>query len=140
MVEVEVLVKSIEGSRLVDEAQDVPEATFDVSAFLSETERNPGQLGLKFSVSIQTQPPVAKIDISGLARISGEEAEIDAALTPKGEESTPPIFLNIYQKVYAVLYLLAGSLKIPYPSPGLMKTVKVASPREIAAEAKDKQG
>ena len=47
------------------------------------------------------------------------------------QNSPPPVFRTIYQKVYAVLYLLSGSLKIPYPSPVLMKVVKMASPWDI---------
>jgi len=38
-----------------------------------------------------------------------------------------------------MLYLLAGSLRIPYPSPGLLKVVKVASSREFAATAENER-
>jgi hypothetical protein len=49
------------------------------------------------------------------------------------------VFMNIYQKVYAILYLLSGSLKIPYPSPGLMKIVKMASPAEAQGAIRNEE-
>jgi len=133
MVEVDVLVKNVEATRLTENARDDIPVTFDVSATLTETEREPGQITLKFGISIAAQPPVAKLEVGGSAKITGEEAEIESIITVKDQDSTPPIFMTIYQKVYAVLYLLSGSLKIPYPSPGLMKVVKLTSQSEIAA-------
>ena len=138
MVEVDVLVKNVEATRLTDGARDDSPVTFDVSASLTETEREPGQLSLKFGISINAVPPIAKIEVGGSAKITGEEVEIESILTAKDQDSTPPIFMTIYQKVYAVLYLLSGSLKIPYPSPGLMKVVKMASQSEVAAAASAK--
>jgi len=133
MVEVDVLVKNVEASKLSENAREDAAVTFDVSAALTETEREPGQLSLKFGITIAAQPPVAKIEVGGTAKVTGEEAEIESMLSVKDQDSTPPIFMTIYQKVYAVLYLLSGSLKIPYPSPGLMKIVKLTSQSEMAA-------
>ena len=132
MVEVEVLVKNVEATRLSEETRDQTAVTFDVSASLTETEHETGQFTLKFTISITAQPPVARMDVSGTARITGEEPEIEALLLQVDPNTTPPVFMTIYQKVYAILYLLSGSLKIPYPSPGLMKVVKFASPSEAS--------
>jgi hypothetical protein len=133
MVEVEVLVKNVEANRLSDQVRDETAVTFDVNASLTETEHETGQFTLKFSITITAQPPVARMDVSGTAKITGEEAEIEAILVSPDQNSPPPVFMNIYQKVYAILYLLSGSLKIPYPSPGLMKVVKMASANEMGA-------
>ena len=133
MVEVEVLIRSVEAARLSEDAKDSSEVAFEVTASLNETDRSPGQLVMRFSIDIQTTPQLAKIDISGVAKLIGEEQEIERLLVGKETGSTPPIFMSIYKKVYAMLYLLAGSLRIPYPSPGLLKVVKVASSREFAA-------
>jgi len=94
---------------------------------------------MRFSIDIQTTPQLAKIDISGVAKLIGEEQEIERLLVGKETGSTPPIFMSIYKKVYAMLYLLAGSLRIPYPSPGLLKVVRVASSREVAATAENER-
>ena len=127
MVEVEVLVKNVEATRLSEETRNETAVTFDVSASLAEVDHQTGQFTLKYSIAITSQPPVAKMDVAGTARITGEEPEIQALLKAPDENTPPPVFMNIYQKVYAILYLLSGSLKIPYPSPGLMKVVKFGS-------------
>ena len=139
MVEVEVLIRSVEAARLSEDAKDSSEVAFEVTASLNETDRSPGQLVMRFSIDIQTTPQLAKIDISGVAKLIGEEQEIERLLVGKETGSTPPIFMSIYKKVYAMLYLLAGSLRIPYPSPGLLKVVKVASSREFAATAENER-
>lgn len=138
MVEVEVLVKNVEANRLSDQVRDETAVTFDVNASLTETEHETGSFTLKFSIAITAQPPVARMDVAGTARITGEEKEIEQLLVSPDPNSPPPVFMNIYQKVYAILYLLSGSLKIPYPSPGLMKVVKMASPGEIGSAMNEK--
>jgi len=132
MVEVEVLVKNVEAVRLSEEPRDDANVTFDVAASLAETDHQTGQFTLKYSIAITSQPPVARMDVAGTAKLTGEEPEIEALLKTPDGNTPPPIFMSIYQKVYAILYLLSGSLKVPYPSPGLMKVVKMASPGEVA--------
>ncbi len=138
MVEVEVLVKNVDATRLSEETREEAAVTFDVGASLAEMDHKPGQFVLKYSIAITSQPPIAKMEVGGTAKITGEEKEIEAVLSSPDQNTPPPVFMTIYQKVYAILYLLAGSLKIPYPSPGLMKVVKVASPSEVAAEREEK--
>ena len=139
MVEVEVLVKNVEANRLNDETRDETSVTFDVAASLSEVDHQAGQFTLKFSIAITSQPPVARMDVAGTARITGEEAEIQELLKTPDGNNPPPVFMSIYQKVYAILYLLSGSLKIPYPSPGLMKVVKMAAPGEAPTSGKEEK-
>ena len=136
MVEVEVLVKNVEATRNSEEPKDETAVTFDVAASLAEMEHQTGQFTLKFNITISAQPPVARIDVSGTAKITGEEKEIEGVLKTPDQNTPPPVFMTIYQKVYAIVYLLSGSLKIPYPSPGLMKVVKMASPSESSKEEK----
>lgn len=138
MVEVEVLVKTVEANRLSEEAKDDTTVTFDVAASLTEVDHQAGQFTLKYSIAITSQPPVARMDVAGTAKITGEEAEIQELLKTPDGNNPPPVFMSIYQKVYAILYLLSGSLKIPYPSPGLMKVVKMASPAEASAAKQEK--
>lgn len=139
MVEVEVLIRSVEAARLSEETKDSSEVAFEVTASLTESERSPGHLAIRFNIDIQAVPQVAKMDITGVARITGEEQEIERLLTGKEAGSTPPVFMNIYKKVYAMLYLISGSLRIPYPSPGLLKVVKVATSKEVAAAAENER-
>ena len=139
MIELDVLVKNVEANRLSDGAKDETSVTFDVAASVSEIDHQSGQFTLKYTIAITSQPPIARMDVAGTARITGEEAEIQELLKTPDANTPPPIFMGIYQKVYAILYLLSGSLKIPYPSPGLMKVVKMAAPDEVAAAAKEEK-
>ena len=132
MAGIEVSIKSVEGNKLAEDVTSDSSVNFNVTANLVESERNPDKLNLKFTIELNTDPEVAKMTISGTAVLTGEEKEIEALLTPKAGESVPPVFMRIYQKVYAVLYLVSGSLKIPYPSPGLLKGVRLVSTREMS--------
>ncbi len=138
MVEVEVLVKNVEAARLSEESRDESSVTFDVSASLAETDHQAGQFTLKYSITISAQPPIARMDVAGTAKITGDEKEIESLLRATEQNTVPPVFMTIYQKVYAIVYLLSGSLKIPYPSPGLMKVVKMATPSDAAAAGEEK--
>ncbi len=139
MVEVEVLVKNVEANRLSEETRDEASVTFDVAASLAEMDHVAGQFLLKYSITITSQPPVARMDVSGTAKITGEDKEIEELLKSPDQNTPPPVFMSIYQKVYAILYLLSGSLKIPYPSPGLMKVVKMASPNESGGSVRTEE-
>lgn len=132
MADVEVSVRTVEGSKLAEDVTSDSTVSFNVAANLTESERNPDKLTLKFSIELTTDPDVAKMTIGGTAVITGEEKEVDSLLTPSPGETVPPVFMKIYQKVYALLYLLSGSLRIPYPTPGLLKGVRLASSRELS--------
>ena len=137
MVEVEVLLKTVECSKFSEKSDESSEVTFDVNASLSETERNPGWLALKFDIRVETQPSLAKLSVAGSAIVRGSKDEIQSLMTPRDQNAVPPVFMKIYQNVYAILYLLAGSLSIPHPAPGLLKTTRLySSPTELAPAVK----
>lgn len=132
MARVEVSIKSIDGNKMAEDVTSDSSVNFNVTANIVESERNPDRLTLKFTIELNSDPDVAKMAISGTAVITGDDKEIDSMLTPKPGETVPPVFMKIYQKVYAILYLISGSLKVPYPSPGLLKDVRLASAREMS--------
>ena len=140
LVDLEVYVKNVEGTRLSEDVKPTTEVTFNVSATITETERNQGQISLKFTIDMESQPAVAKLVVAGSATLLGEDQEIDALLLAKDADATPPIFMKIYEKVYAVLYLLCGSLKIPYPSPALLKVVQVSSGSDAGSTQSSRDG
>jgi hypothetical protein len=131
LAEVEVAIRSVEGTKLAEDVTPDSTVGFNAVANIVESERSPGKLVLKFTIDLGTDPEVAKIAVAGSAILTGEEQEIELLLAAKEGESVPPVFMRIYQKVYAILYLVSGSLKIPYPSPGLLKKVHVTSSAEI---------
>src|SRR5487761_1658636 len=50
---------------------------------------------------------------------------MEASLNADPETNVPPIFTKIYQQAYAVIFLLAGTLNVPYPSPALLRSPRV---------------
>jgi len=131
MAEVDIVVKSVEGRRLTQESKEDSKATFDVHVSLVETERNPDSMSIKFTMEMETRPAIAKLSIAGSATIRGSDEDIQALTIAKDESGVPPLFMKVYQKIYATMYLLCGSLKIPYPAPGLLKSTKVSTSREM---------
>lgn len=131
--QIEVLVKAIEANKTSDEANESTQVTFNVNASINEADRGPGFLNLKFSMDIETHPAAARVFVSGTATLSGKEDEIDVVLASKEKDGTPTLFMKIYQRVYPTMYLLCGSLKIPYPAPGLLRLNRVATAEEEVA-------
>lgn len=133
MADVEVSVRRLECVRFAE--RDEPEVTFDVNGSLTETDRRPDSLMIEFSIDIETQPALAKINLAGSAVIRGAQNEVQDLLSSKDQGSVPPIFMKIYQKIYSVIYLLAGSVEIPQPAPNLLRTTKVYPSKEISPVA-----
>ena len=132
MVAVDVLVKGIEANKTADEANESTPITFNVNASISESDRGPGFLNLKFSMDIETQPAAAKLRVSGTASLTGKDEEMEEMLGAREKDGTPALFMKIYQRVNPTMYLLCGSLKIPYPAPGLLRLSQVATAEEVA--------
>lgn len=137
MAEIEVTISNIEASKLNENVNEEEDVAFNVDASITETQRDPGRVALKYVIKLDTEPSIAKMSISGRCLISGDDKEIDAFLRVEDESSVPPVFMKIYHKIYAILYLISGSLRIPYPSPGLLKSVHVASPQTVSNQIGD---
>jgi hypothetical protein len=84
-------------------------------------------------MDIETQPAAARVFVSGTATISGKDEEIDSTLGASEKDGTPTLFMRIYQQVYPTMYLLCGSMKVPYPAPGLLKLNQVATAEQELA-------
>ena len=133
MVQVDVLVRGIEANKTSDDADESTQVTFNVNSSINESDRGPGFLNLKFSMDIETVPAAARVFVSGGVTVKGKDEEIDEMLSAKEKDGTPTLFMRIYRRVYPTMYLLCGSLKIPYPAPGLLKLSQMASAEEEVA-------
>ena len=131
MSEIKVNIKSVEGNRLSEESKGDSDVRFEVRASLTESERNPEFLALKFSIDLEAQPHVAKLSIAGIASVRGGAEEIEKLTSVTDGGEAPPIFMEIYKEVYATMYLLSGYLLIPYPAPGLLKINGVRIDKEM---------
>lgn len=104
-----------------------------MNSSISESDRGPGFLNLKFAMDVETQPSAARLHVAGTATVSGKDEEIEGVLSAREKDGTPTLFMKIYQRVYPTMYLLCGSLKIPYPAPGLLRLNQVATAVEEIA-------
>ena len=85
-------------------------------------------------MTMDTEPAIAKFIVEGTAKISGEESEIEKLLTAYSQTNVPFVFTRIYQTVYSVIFMLAGTVDIPYPSPALLKRPHVRAAYSATAE------
>ncbi|MDG6902085.1 MAG: hypothetical protein JRM80_09010 [Nitrososphaerota archaeon] len=133
MVDIAVSVKGIEANKTSDEANESTPVTFNVNSSINEADRGPGFLNLKFSMDVETQPAAARVFVSGTAMLKGKDDEIDQLLAAKEADGSPALFMKIYQRVYPTMYLLCGTLRLPYPAPGLLKLNRMASAEQEVA-------
>ena len=120
MLDVSVLIESLNCSRLSDKISEDSASNYALNVSLSERDRNPSSLILSFTLELTNQPQLAKIVLSGIATLTGSKEEIQGATTASGE-APPAILTTIYERVYGLVYLVAGGVKIPHPMPTLLK-------------------
>lgn len=121
MLEVSVLVERVDAARLSDKANENLPSNYSVNVSMSERDRNPQALVLSFTLELTDQPQLARLAVSGIATLTGTKGEIQGALETPEDKSPPPVLTTIYERIYGLLYLVAGSLKVPHPLPTMLK-------------------
>lgn len=129
-MECNVLLTSVQATRLSEENSEDTDALFEVDASLSEMLRTSDKMVIKFKIDLDTQPQLAKISLAGLTTLQGEVDEIEKVIAV--EEGKPPkVFMNIYHRIYPTLYLICCALKIPCPGPKLLINVALEEARGV---------
>ena len=121
MVEIKLQVERLEAIRLSESATQDTSATYTINVSLSERERNPSAISLNYELDLECQPQLAKISIRGFTTIKGTRDEIQNILRPTDPNSPPPILVTVYERIYAMIYLVARDMNLPHPMPGLMR-------------------
>ena len=121
MPDIHVLVERFDATRLAEKATQDTVSTYTVNVSLSERERTPSSLALNFEFELSCQPQIAKISVNGMTTITGSREEIQTLLRPADPKSPPQILINVYERVYGMIYLIARDLDLPPPMPGLMR-------------------
>ena len=121
MLDVAVLLDTIDAVRLSDKMNENSVSNYSLNVSLSEKDRTADALVLSFSLELTSQPPAAKFKVSGTASLKGTKEEIKEEITAPDDKKPPAILITIYERVYSTLYVLAGSLKAPHPMPNLLK-------------------
>jgi len=132
---IDVQIKGVESNRSAEGVDESTEVTFNINSSIAEADRGPDSISLKFSIDMETQPQAARLFVSGTASVTGKENEIEELLMAKERDGTPTLFMRIYQRVYPTLYLLCGSLHVPYPGPGLLRQNKIETGPQLVAES-----
>jgi len=120
MPDIHVLVERFDAVRLAEKATQDTVSTYTVNVSLSERERTPSSLALNFEFELSCQPQIAKVTVTGVATIQGTRDEIQTLLRPPDPKSPPQILINVYERVYGMIYLVARDMDLPPPMPGLM--------------------
>ena len=121
MLEVEVTVEKIDCTGHADRVKEISKSNYTLNVSLAERKRRPEGLTLSFTLEIIGAMDVATLNISGAARLTGSESEIAESLAVGEGKTTPQVVETIYEKIYGLVYLLAGTMKVPHPLPNLVK-------------------
>jgi len=127
-------IRNVEVKKMDDKADHNTPVIFDFGANLEEADRSSEGVVLNFKMTMDTEPAIARFIVEGTAKISGEESEIEKLLSADPQTNVPFVFTRIYQTVYSVIFMLAGTVDIPYPSPALLKRPHVRTAYSQAAE------
>ena len=98
---------------------------FNVGVNIEEEYRKSNSVGLNFSISLETEPSIGKLAIEGVATLTGNPAGIEKMLSQDSATNVPRVLTPIYEEIYSVLFILAGTLDLPYPSPALLQKAHV---------------
>ena len=130
-LDLDVQLKRVETNRTAEGVDKNTEVEFNVNSSISESERGPGFVNLKYSINLETEPTAARLFVSGNAVIKGSEGDIDQLLAAHERDGTPIVFMKVYQRVYPTMYLMCAALNIPYPGPGLLRQNKMETQPQV---------
>ena len=132
--EVATKIRNIAVQKLDDKATHKTPVIFEFGANLEEADRSSESVTLGFKMTMDTEPSIAKFAVEGSATINAEESELEKLLSADPETNVPYVFTRIYQTVYSVIFMLAGTIDVPYPSPALLKRPHVRAAYSAAPE------
>lgn len=132
--EVVTKIRSVAVQKLDEKSNHNTPVIFDFGANLEEADRTSESVTLNFKMTMDTEPAIAKFAVEGTAIVNGEESEIEKLLSADPETNVPYVFTRIYQTVYSVIFMLAGTIDVPYPSPALLKRPHVRAAYSTTAE------
>ncbi len=118
-------IRNVSSIKSDERANDNTSVIFNFGVNLEEAERKEDSVKLNFQMIMDTEPAIAKFIVEGSTTLIGSSQTIEHMLSPDPETNVPYVFMRIYQQVYAVIFMLAGTIEVPYPSPALLKRAHV---------------
>jgi hypothetical protein len=121
VLEITVIIEDVDAARLSDKATENAPSNYSLNVSLAERDRSPEHLVLSYSLELNSQPAMARFKVSGSATLRGTKDEIKGGITAPDDRRPPPVLVEIYERIYSTIYLLADALKVPHPMPNLLK-------------------
>ncbi|MDG6994314.1 MAG: hypothetical protein JRN52_00205 [Nitrososphaerota archaeon] len=118
-------IKAITAQKTDDRATRSTPVVFNFGVNMDEASRESDSVTLDFHMSMDTEPAIAKFIIDGSTTVQGDPSAIEKMMASDPQTEVPAVFTQIYQEIYSVLFLLAGQIDVPYPSPALLKKPQV---------------
>jgi hypothetical protein len=131
------------------QASSITPGNFQVSAKLDEESRKDSLLTLSFVISLNDSRGLVTYEFRGSCSIIGSSAEFSMLM--EADRNKVPLILDaIYQRLYPVMFLMAGVTVAPYPqSTALasdmiaasqpMTTTPAATPQQVQSKEKEKE-
>ncbi|MBI3023383.1 MAG: hypothetical protein HYY68_06600 [Thaumarchaeota archaeon] len=121
--QVESTIDKVRVARLALGHGKVPRPSFDLGADLKELSREGNKLTVKYTLYLDTFPAVQRVELQGVATIrspliSSQTNDVDVSETLLSE-----VALEIFRNHYDIMYLLFDSMRLPFPSPWVVKNV-----------------
>ena len=98
---------NILGSKLDEKADCSKPVKFNISANLEELERGFDNVSLGFAFVIITEPKVVKYHVESRTDIQGQIEQVKKILATHPSTKVPMILYDIYQQVYATIFVLS---------------------------------
>ncbi len=124
--EVLVKIENVVASKLDNKAHQSSLVNFNIKVNMDEAESKTDLLEVRYAITMSTEPSVAKFQVEGSAIVKGNSEDIEQAVSSDPQSKVPYLLTKVYQQVYPILFMLAGAIDIPYPSPGLLRSSKPA--------------
>ena len=126
-IEVNTKIRNVTSLKSDEKADHNTPVVFNFAVNMDEAERSGDSVKLNFQMVMDTEPAIAKFTVDGMATVTGDPTEIEKILSADPQTNVPQVFTRIYQQVYSVIFMLAGTIDVPYPSPALLKRAHVRS-------------
>ena len=127
---IQVKILSILGSKFDAKADCFKPVKFNINANLEELEHGFSSASLGFTFVIITEPKVVKYHVQGRADIHGRAEHIKKIMIVNPSTRVPVVLYDIYQQVYAQIFVLSKMIDAPSPSSELLSTGQAAPSQE----------
>src|SRR6185312_16127854 len=106
---------------------------YNIDVSIDEIENNDSGIKLEYKFVLLSNPNNAKISLSGMITIPGNENEVAKYLEP--DERNIPIIVNIaYQEILPLLYVLTRSIDIPCPAYKISQISQTVQPQDTTLQ------